>query len=177
MLSTNRRTNFRCLPLLVLIACFLGCSHTIKLYSGERTPQQLAYVYTHASTLAVRYMDDQHLSIHTSQAVLHLAPGRHKFVVGNWFADPSAAGYRTTWLLYEVLIDLEQGISYVPWSSDPYSPGVKEVCFLAEPHDAPGARIGTSAREDTRTPSQKAVKAACGKLIDANEYTKKYGLP
>lgn len=148
------------MPLLVLLA---GC--TTQMYAGkERPPAEVAKVYSRQN-IGIRYLALDGRPLGQSTASLQrmtVLPGRHQFEVS--ISDAARHGthadVRNTIAYFTLALEVHAGYAYqldVPVDLSAVIP--RELCFLGEPHDAPGSKVNHTG--EIRTMSPAAPRVAC----------------
>jgi hypothetical protein len=161
----------------------VGCSHTLKMYEGkDLEPSELAFVYPHAgvTSVGIRYINDKHLDIHSSNAVVHLRPGSTRVTIVNFFNEffyqAGQNVVRTTWTMFETPVELKAGFTYFAWTSEPNALSPREACLIELSHSDFVQKYGGHTRVPQTSPPP-GHKAGCGSIIDAKDYVKLHGKP
>ncbi|AXQ28391.1 hypothetical protein D0B54_06710 [Solimonas sp. K1W22B-7] len=169
--------------LLVLSLVLLSACSTRKLYSGDRTPDQVARVYLSWGDLDIKYLDHQPVkNVVFVNTALEMDPGFHVMtVLAHWgqvvSGVPGVTSTTSSWTqyFYPVQLTLKAGHTYVPWVEGNERPP-RQVCLAEEPHDAPGVVTSSGLDGAPRTPSPNARKI-CAPFVNATQYVESHGYP
>ncbi len=164
-----------CYVPLLLSLLLSGCGAT-RMYEGPPLPQaEVAKLYIHERpNMTYKFVDGEPVNFFPDGKVLEFRPGSHEFVVAlstyKAYGTGSSISMTTEFLekRFRLNLDMQPGYTYaLDFTGVNVDFLPRKLCFLGEPHDAPGSSVNVTGEYRTMSPEAKSY--ACETAFETNK--------